>query len=86
MARVWLHPYGVERDYSNALVKATRQFNREINSAYGDIRFDGWQDDMNAILAYLRNAGNRIFTIVIERLPTFFALTSQFNDHLNRHG
>ncbi|WP_438431092.1 phage tail assembly chaperone [Hafnia paralvei] len=57
MARVWLHPYGIERDYTNALVKATRQFNKEIDSSYGDIRFDGWQDDMAAILAYLRNAG-----------------------------
>ncbi|HAS0773867.1 TPA: minor capsid protein [Enterobacter hormaechei] len=80
MARVWLHPYGVERDYTSALVKATRQFNREINSTYGDIRFDGWQDDMAAILPYLRNAGNRIFQPVIERLPSFFSLTSQFND------
>lgn len=80
MAKVWLHPYGIERDYTNALVKATRQFNKEINSAYGDIRFDGWQDDMLAVLAYLRNAGNRIFQPVIERLPTLFALTSQFND------
>jgi hypothetical protein len=42
MARVWLHPYGIERDYTNALVKATRQFNKEIDSSYGDIRFDGW--------------------------------------------
>lgn len=41
MAKVWLHPYGIERDYTSALVKATRQFNKEINSAYGDIRFDG---------------------------------------------
>lgn len=80
MARVWLHPYGIERDYTNALVKATRQFNKEIDSSYGDIRFDGWQDDMAAILAYLRNAGNRIFQPVIERLPSFFSLTSQFND------
>ena len=80
MAKVWLHPYGIERDYTNALVKATRQFNREINSAYGDIRFDGWQGDMSAVLAYLRNAGNRIFQPVIDRLPSFFALTSQFND------
>lgn len=23
MAKVWLHPYGIERDYTNALVKAT---------------------------------------------------------------
>lgn len=80
MARVWLHPYGIERDYTNALVKATRKFNKEIDSSYGDIRFDGWQDDMAAILAYLRNAGNRIFQPVIERLPSFFSLTSQFND------
>ncbi|WP_261154206.1 phage head morphogenesis protein [Serratia ficaria] len=80
MARVWLHPYGIERDFTNALVRATRQFNKEINSSYGDIRFDGWQDDLGGILAYLRNAGNRIFQPVIERLPSFFALTSQFND------
>ncbi|EOH0525703.1 phage minor head protein [Klebsiella aerogenes] len=80
MARVWLHPYGVERDYTNALVKATRQFNKEIDASYGDIRFDGWQDDLSGILAYLRNSANRIFQPVIERLPSFFALTSQFND------
>lgn len=80
MARVWLHPYGIERDYTNSIVRATRQFNKEINSSYGDIRLDGWQDDLSGILAYLRNAGNRIFQPVIERLPSFFSLTSQFND------
>lgn len=78
--KVWLHPDGVERDYTNALVKATRQFNRHIGEYYGDIRFDDWSDDLSGVISALRNLSNRIFSPVIERLPSFFAMTSKFND------
>lgn len=78
--KVWLHPSGVGRDYSSALVKAARKFNRNITDYYSDIRFDAWDDDMSAVISSLRNLANRIFNPVIERLPSFFSLTSQFND------
>lgn len=80
MARVWLHPYGIERDYTRALVKASRQFSSEVNSAYSDIRFDGWQDDLSGVVSALRNVANRTFNPVVERLPSLFALSSKFND------
>ncbi|SEQ64285.1 phage putative head morphogenesis protein, SPP1 gp7 family [Rosenbergiella nectarea] len=78
--RVWLHPDGVARDYQREILKATRQLNKEITSAYGDIRFDGWQDDLTGIINALEAFAKRIFNPVIEKLPSFFALTSQFND------
>lgn len=78
--KVWLHPDGVARDYQRDLLKATRQLNKEITSAYGEIRFDGWQDDLTGVVTSLQAFARRIFNPVIERLPSFFALTSQFND------
>ncbi|CBX44517.1 phage putative head morphogenesis protein [Erwinia phage phiEt88] len=78
--KVWLHPDGVARDYQRELIKETRQFNKEITSAYGEIRFDGWQDDLTGVITSLQAYARRIFNPVIERLPSFFALTSQFND------
>ncbi|WP_158782490.1 phage minor head protein [Pantoea sp. BAV 3049] len=77
---IWLHPVSVEITYRAALLKATRQFNRNITDYYGDIRFDAWDDDMSSVLAALRNLSNRIFSPVIERLPNLFSLTSQIND------
>lgn len=86
MARVWLHPYGVERDYTMTLVKAVRQFNRLIDSSLSfrtDDEGEGtvWtQERVAAFVVFLQRRSVEIFSVVIERLPSFFALTSQFND------
>jgi len=85
MARVWLHPYGVERDYTNALVKAVREFNRLIDSSLSfrtdeDEEIAWTQASMGAFVVFLQRRSEEIFSVVIERLPSFFALTSQFND------
>lgn len=78
--RVWLHPLAIERDYKRILLSQVKAFNRSIGDYSTDIRFDDWQDDLSSVMSSLTALAGRMFAPVVEKLPSFFALTSQFND------
>lgn len=57
-----------------------RELNRSITHYSADIRYDDWQGDLSGVIDALAALASRLFNPVIQRLPSFFALASQFND------
>lgn len=87
--RVWLFPDGIARDYSRALVAATKRNNEYLRRVIFGNRNDEdddfasvmpeWKAQLAAIAAALFES-KAIFAPVIERLDGIFRLTVDFND------
>lgn len=81
--KIWLHPYGAERDYTRLLLAYVNTIESKTISTlkqHALLRNDGWSDDLTAMILYLLESFLVTGQAVTLRLPEIYAQVNQFND------